>query len=108
MIEMLAPEAPVKVWRPSDSSTNNLNGSYPALDCYTVPESCKTSNENRMEKGLLSRDGWAIWDDINSLRMTPSSSNEYKQWHEKNSRNITVADLYFFGHGNQAKNNSMP
>ena len=58
-IEMLDPAAPVKEWRPSQQSRQNLNGTYPNLDCYTVPASCVASNQNRMEPGLLSRDGWA-------------------------------------------------
>ena len=50
-IEMLDAAAPVKVWRPSESTSNNLNGSYPNLNCYTIPASCKASNEDKLEKG---------------------------------------------------------
>jgi alpha-glucosidase (family GH31 glycosyl hydrolase) len=117
MIEMLDPAAPVKEWRPSSSSGANLKGTYPSLDCYTIPAKCAASNQNRMEKGLLSRDGWAVWDDIDSLRMTierhqgaqysaaqiDRGGNSFKQWHYKNNRSLTTSDLYFFGHGLQFK-----
>ena len=71
LIELLDDAAPVKVWRPSLNATGNLNGSYTNLDCYTLPESCAASNAAKMQEGLLSRDGWALWDDIKSHRMIP-------------------------------------
>ena len=37
MIEMLDPAAPTKIWRPSMVSDQNLNGSYPNLDCCKTP-----------------------------------------------------------------------
>ena len=45
-----------------------------------------------MEKGLISRDGWAVWDDIASLRMVPtkpSSTIKYREWHIRNTREVT-------------------
>ena len=104
LIELLDDAAPVKVWRPSLNATGNLNGSYTNLDCYTLPESCAASNAAKMQEGLLSRDGWALWDDIKSHRMIPppagsSSTSQWKEWHEPNKRELTGSDLYFFGHG---------
>eukprot|EP00037_Helgoeca_nana_P027024 m.307306 g.307306 ORF g.307306 m.307306 type:complete len:694 (+) comp27380_c0_seq1:102-2183(+) len=101
-IEMLDRAAPVRVWRPSMGHGRNLNGSYPALDCYTVPAACAASNQRRMEPGLLSRDGWAVWNDIESPRMvrTPESVTvRYAAWHTANLMNVTDEDLYFWGHG---------
>jgi hypothetical protein len=102
-IEMLDPHAPVPMWYPSLAATRNLNGSFPALDCYTTPAACAASNAARMEAGLMSRDGWSVWDDHASPRMVPSATqNGYPQWFAKNNgRNasLTDADLYFFGHG---------
>lgn len=99
-IDFLDPTAPISVWRPSNDANANLNGSYPALDCYTVPAKCAAQNAAKMQKGLLSRDGWALWDDIGSQRMVASNTSEWSQWHAKNSRQAAdAADLYFFGHG---------
>ena len=58
----------------------------------TVPAACAASNQARMEKGLISRDGWAVWDDIDSLRMVPtniSSTIKYREWHVRNTREVT-------------------
>ena len=106
LIEFLDPDAPLKTWRPSmygpggGNSAANLNGSYTNLDCYTVPAKCAASNAAKMQHGLLSREGWAIWDDIKSQRMSPSPVASWKQWHVKNGRDgSTSSDLYFFGHG---------
>ena len=58
----------------------------------TVPASCAATNQDRMEKGLISRDGWAVWDDIASLRMVPtkpSSTIKYREWHIRNTREVT-------------------
>ena len=100
VIEFLDPAAPVKFWRPSTNATRNLNGSYTNLDCYTVPEKCAAQNTDKLQPGLLSRDGWAVWDDIKSRRMTASNSSAWTQWHMPNHRSSdgSQADLYFFGH----------
>jgi alpha-glucosidase (family GH31 glycosyl hydrolase) len=99
LIELLDPAAPIKTWRPSADASQNLNGSYTNLDCYTVPAKCVAQNIDKLQKGLLSRDGWALWDDINSPRFTASNSSAFAKWHEKNHRTGADADLYFFGHG---------
>jgi hypothetical protein len=39
------------VWRPDQSDARNLNGTYPNLDCYSVPASCVQTNQARMGKG---------------------------------------------------------
>jgi len=89
-------------WVPGKEATANLNGSYPNLDCYTVPAACVKTNTARMGQGLLSRDGWAVWDDVTSPRFVPpppdNPGSEWYHWHDANDR-IIAADLYFFGHG---------
>eukprot|EP01051_Picozoa_sp_SAG22_P001507 SAG22_NODE_60_length_23423_cov_8.445250_11_plen_1063_part_00 len=108
-IDFLDPSAPVKSWHPSAESMANLNGSYTNLDCYTVPAKCAAQNRDKLQKGLLSRDGWAVWDDLNSQRLVPSGSSdgssEWQQWHATNSAGQTSddADVYFFGHGHNYK-----
>ena len=99
LIEFLDPAAPIQSWRPSANASQNLNGSYSNLDCYTVPAKCVAQNVDKLQKGLLSRHGWALWDDVNSPRFTASNSSAFAQWHEKNQRTSADADLYFFGHG---------
>ena len=98
-IEMLDPHAPVKEWRPGMPAGRNLNGSYPALDCYSEPQKCAASNAARMEAGLISRDGWSVWDDHPSNRMVPSTTAAYPAWFAHNKGARTSSDLYFFGHG---------
>jgi alpha-glucosidase (family GH31 glycosyl hydrolase) len=111
IIEMLDPLAPVQNWRVGDSSKGNLNGTFPALDCYSEPAKCAAKSESRVGEGLVSRHGWAVWDDLSSPRMGNSTMNSstpgnaYKRWHGKNEGRgkTTDADLYFFGHGNAYK-----
>jgi hypothetical protein len=99
-IEFMDPSAPVASWRPSAEPSANLNGTYTNLDCYTVPAKCAASNAEKLQKGLLSRDGWAVWDDLNSQRLVGSTSPEWDHWHAKDNRQTSsIADVYFFGHG---------
>eukprot|EP00931_Biecheleriopsis_adriatica_P024808 TRINITY_DN15366_c0_g1_i1.p1 TRINITY_DN15366_c0_g1~~TRINITY_DN15366_c0_g1_i1.p1 ORF type:complete len:993 (+),score=106.84 TRINITY_DN15366_c0_g1_i1:30-3008(+) len=84
-------------WSPGQEASANLNGSYPNLDCYAKPADCVEQVTKRIEKGLLSRDGWAVWDDVATVRLSRSNGHSWQRW--RNRTRVDEADLYFFGYG---------
>jgi hypothetical protein len=56
-------------WRPGTAPNGNLKGTYHSLDCYSTPAQCVDVAEGLIEDGLVSRDGWAVVDDLSSLRL---------------------------------------
>jgi alpha-glucosidase (family GH31 glycosyl hydrolase) len=90
-------------WNPSVVDSNNLLGSFHALDCYDVPSNCIESYDSSMLPGLVSRSGFAILDDTFSARIVnPNSaySSPIPFWYTNaTARTQPAADLYFFAHG---------
>jgi alpha-glucosidase (family GH31 glycosyl hydrolase) len=76
-----------RLWRLGDSSWNNLKGTTRTLD--------RINGETEIDPGLISRDGWAIVDDSNSLVY---NENNYLE-----NRKLNRKDLYFFGYGIEFK-----
>ena len=72
------------IWQFGDKNPDNLRGTYRTLD--------EISGSTPLEPGLLSRSGWAVVDDSNTLVFNKEG------WLEP--RHSTDAlDLYFFGYG---------
>ena len=73
------------VWHYGDPDTGNLMGTYRTLDTIDgkVP----------LEKGLLSRSGWAVVDDSKTLVFTDDG------WLTPREAPAGQLDLYFFGYG---------
>jgi hypothetical protein len=68
-------------WVPGASQTENLNGTYTSLDCYTSPSECVDMYwEENMRPGLLSRDGWTFIDDSGTERILPPAPSDPLQW----------------------------
>jgi hypothetical protein len=65
------------IWTPETSSIGNLNGTVDGADCDSddsTPIYCYNVNyPSRMQKGLLSRDGWSLVDDA-TPRFTTTES----------------------------------
>lgn len=59
---------------PRGPAAGNLNGTYAALDCYTTPDECYTSSWEAMTPGLLSRAGWSVLDDSQTLRFAADAA----------------------------------
>ncbi len=70
-------------WRFGDPDSGNLLGTTRTLD--------QVSGQTHLEPGLLSRDGWVVWDDMRSLVFNEQG------WLEPRP-NPDAQDLYFFGY----------
>ena len=72
-------------WHYGDIDADNLKGTLRTLDLVSGPA--------KLEAGLLSRNGWVVVDDSNSLVFNDSG------WIEPRDENRQAQDLYFFGYG---------
>eukprot|EP01046_Picozoa_sp_COSAG06_P054264 COSAG06_NODE_9609_length_1859_cov_1.629545_1_plen_332_part_00 len=93
------------VWMPGMKDEKNLNGTLNSLDCYEEPAVCAQNYRQSYGQGLISRAGWATFDDAATGRWEPEESIEH-DWRWFDSTNSTQApgqDLYFFGHGHRYK-----
>lgn len=78
-------EGQPQIWRPGDADTLNLRGTRRTLD--------GADGDVALETGLISRAGWAVFDDSNSVRFTADNS-----WIEPRAGH-DLQDWYFFGYG---------
>jgi alpha-glucosidase (family GH31 glycosyl hydrolase) len=74
-----------QVYYYGDAGEGNLMGTYRTLDGL--------DGKVNLEPGLVSRDGWAVYDDSGSLVFDPSG------WLQPRHADDTALDLYFFGYG---------
>jgi alpha-glucosidase (family GH31 glycosyl hydrolase) len=74
-------------WRYGDVDKRNLKGTGRTLD--------RASGEIPLENGLISRSGWALIDDSESLVFNESG------WLEDRESSDDTKDLYFFGYGTE-------
>ena len=93
------------VWQPGMTDGQNLNGTLNALDCYEEPDVCVRGYRQSMGQGLVSRAGWATFDDAATGRWEDESAIQHDwRWFETDEkRPAPVQDLYFFGHGHRYK-----
>ncbi len=75
-------------WHYDDPAPQNLGGTYRTLDGANGPVA--------LEPGLMSRDGWAVVDDSESLVFNDESWLEPRATAENAQ---TEMDIYFFGYG---------
>lgn len=78
-----------EIWHYGEGNQQNFKGTHRTLDGIDGAIS--------LEEGLLSKSGWTIIDDSNSLLFTESG------WLEKRSNNSDYCDLYFLAYGTQYK-----
>ncbi len=74
-----------EVWRPGQVDDRNLLGTARTLD--------NVDGSVVLEEGLLSRSGWAVYDDSSNLLFTQEG------WLEPRPIESGYRDLYFFGYG---------
>ena len=74
-------------WHYGDQDRGNLKGTFRTLD--------ETSGKVKLEPGLLSRDGWVVVDDSNSLVFNDQG------WLEPRNAAEDALDFYFFGYGHE-------
>ena len=94
-IEFTGPDGRPATWVPGTVDNTNLNGTYPALDCYSTPMQCNDVYHEKMQPGLLSRAGWAIIDDSGTGRLVPAPDRPagIPYWWTLDA--VNHADLYF-------------
>ena len=76
------------------TDSGNLNGSVDTTDCYCGPDCCFGVLQSRMQKGLLSRDGFSVVDDSSTALWDGDAS-----WDWRKPRPTGGKDLYMFLHG---------
>jgi len=91
-VKLLA--APFSTWAPGVSEAGNLRGTRMDLGCYDTFENCYSGG---LGWGPLSRDGWAAFDDVASLRMRPTGGIDGGPWWDGATQ--LLSDVFFFGHG---------
>lgn len=74
-------------WHYGDAPTGNLHGTYRTLDGI--------SGNTPLEEGLVSRAGWAVWDDSATLIFQEDG------WLAPRPADAESQDLYFFGYGQE-------
>lgn len=77
-------------WKPGMKDKGNLKGTYRTLD--------GVNGDTELEPGLISRDGWVVWDDSKRLLF---DNSEYPWIAKREDGN--ALDWYFFGYGHDYK-----
>ncbi len=96
--ESLSVEGKGFSWRYGDEDKGNLLGTTRTLDGVGQWKDLL----GRMEKGILSRDGWAVVNDSYRHVFVPVEDH-WKDWVEERKRAGGSRDLYFFGYGHDYK-----
>ena len=86
-------------WHPGMEATGNLMGTARTLDGCTGPD--HINNNDPMELGILSRDGWAIVDESSRHLLVPDDS-DWGEWVSVRPEG-DVQDLYIFAYGHDYK-----
>ena len=73
-------------WHYTKQNSQNLKGTIRTLDTI--------NGWTELDQGLLSRNGWSVVDDLNSLVFNPQTA-----WVEPREIKEKTEDLYFFGYG---------
>jgi len=87
-------------WHPGLEDKGNLMGTARTLDGCEGPD--KINNNDPMETGILSRDGWAIVDESSRHIFVPDDS-DWGEWVDVRPEGGEVQDLYIFAYGHDYK-----
>ena len=87
------------VWDPSKEDNGNLMGTARTLDGCTGPD--HINNNDPLERGILSRDGWAVVDE-SSRHIFVESDSDWGEWVSTRPEG-KVQDLYLFAYGHDYK-----
>ena len=72
------------MWQPAAdglySPAHNLNGSLEVMDCYSGWWSCIHLYQAKMQPGIVSRSGWAVVDDTDSVLFDGNTSRWPEGW----------------------------
>ncbi len=78
-------------WKPGTVDTENLKGTTRTLDMYDGDTSMKDGSKLKLEKGILSKSGWSIFDDSESYLFDKANWQWLKEREDSKS-----LDYYFF------------
>lgn len=84
------------IWHPGDSDKGNLNGTTRTLDGYKGKKT-----RDPFDKGVCSRDGWAIIDESTRHLLVPSG-DDWEYW-VKARTDVDRQDWYIFAYGHDYK-----
>ena len=83
-------------WRPGTPASGNLKGTTRTLDgCYGFEK--LSHNEQELENGILSRDGWAIVDE-SSRHLLEADGSDWGEWVRERPEGDRT-DWYIFAYG---------
>jgi alpha-glucosidase (family GH31 glycosyl hydrolase) len=85
-------------WKPGTPNDGNLLGTTRTLDGWNGNRNSWNNDTMKLEEGILSRDGWYLFDDSKSLLFNNSEWN-WVQYRPEGDRQ----DWYFFGYGKDFK-----
>lgn len=86
-------------WKPGADESGNLMGTARTLDGCQGPD--KINNNDPMETGIISRDGWAIVDE-SKRHILVSDDSDWGEWVAARPSS-DVQDLYIFAYGHDYK-----
>ena len=86
------------VWRYGDRDDGNLYGTCRTLDRVDSWD----KGVGMLEKGILSRDGWAVVDD-SARHLFESTDDHWGRWVAERNAAKGAKDLYLFGYGHDYK-----
>ncbi len=86
-------------WRPGADASGNLMGTARTLDGCMGPD--KINNNDPMEPGILSRDGWAVVDE-SARHLFVEDDSDWGEWVAARPEG-EVQDLYLFAYGHDYK-----
>lgn len=91
-----------KMWRPGDSEEGNLLGTLRTLDgCKGFSQVCYPNKGDKYDKGIISKDGWAIIDE-SSRHLFQENNSDWGAWvcpRPEGDRQ----DIYLFAYGHDYK-----
>lgn len=91
-----------KVWRPGDSEEGNLLGTLRTLDgCKGFSQVCYPNKGDRYDKGVISRDGWAIIDE-SQRHLFQENDSDWGSWVAERPEGDRQ-DMYIFAYGHDYK-----
>jgi alpha-glucosidase len=91
-----------KVWRPGDAEDGNLLGTLRTLDgCKGFSQVCYPNKGDRYDKGVISRDGWAIIDE-SQRHLFQANDSDWGAWVAERPEGDRQ-DMYIFAYGHDYK-----
>lgn len=90
------------IWRPGDTESGNLMGTIRTLDgCLGFDQVCRPKDNDIYDKGILSKDGWAVIDE-SERHLFQENDSDWKSWVSPRPSSLRK-DMYIFAYGHDYK-----